>query len=592
MVVLQSGETVGTVPPLGSGRFAGSASRWSAIAESMRPWLSGPKTKAERQGTERSLANARVFLAIAALAAVYVDPSEPSRFPELAYQLIWFYVAFSIGVRAVVALRPTPFWSVLVVHAVDVMFPCVLIVFAEGPSSPFFVLLPFALLAAAHRWGHRATLVTGAVGVVVLLLDGLVVWMNAGPHALHIVPLDPTQLMLRVAYLVVLALLIGYLAERGHRAQAEAAFIASMFGVVRARPGVTEMIGQLAERITRLFSVRRSLLAVHDQLTGRGALWEYDPTAPDGARLNSSKLAPADRALYFTPETRECWQETRGPVNPFFERHPCETLLACNARLGESIEARLYLLDPAGAPVSADKLQFFHAVVGQVGPAVYNGYLLHRLRSRVASAERRRLAGELHDGLVQSLLGLELTVEACRRRDGSPAVTGECLATVGDGLREAIGEARALVADLRRHTVTPQNLAATIRSLANRLQRETGIRVKVRGLDEPIDCTRNGAHQLAQIVHEALTNTRKHAAARNVTVVHTRERDVSRLVVTDDGNGFPFSGRLGGVELEQSDWAPAMLLERARSFGGRIAIESTRGAGATVIVEWPRTRHD
>jgi len=77
--------------------------------------------------------------------------------------------------------------------------------------------------------------------------------------------------------------------------------------------------------------------------------------------------------------------------------------------------------------------------------------------------------------------------------------------------------------------VTQQNLAATIRSLAIRLQRETGIKVEVRGL--------------------------------------------------------------GGAELEQSPWLPAMLHERVRRFGGHLAIESTPGAGAAVVVEWPRTGH-
>lgn len=364
----QTGESVGTSPPLGSGRVAGS-------------WL-------------RSLANARVFLAIAALAAVYVDPSEPSRFPALAYPLIWLYLAFSIGARALVMVRALPSWSVLAVHAVDVVFPCVLIVFAEGPSSPFFVLLPFALLAAGHRWGYRA--------------------------------------------------------------QTEAAFVADMFGVVRARPGVTEMIARLAERITRAYAARRGLLAVHDLLTGRGMLWEYDPTAPEGARLRSTRLGPTDHAIYLAPETRECWQETRDPVKPICERHRCGKLLGCKAPLGESIEARLYLLDSAGAPVSAQKLAFLGVVVGQVGPAVYNGYLLHRPRSRVAIAERQRLASELHDGLVQTLLGLELTVESCRRRDADPAGADKCLVTVRDGLRGR--DRRAPLAD--RRAVVPRRDAA------------------------------------------------------------------------------------------------------------------------------------
>jgi hypothetical protein len=68
----------------------------------LRSWPPVPTPPAVVQATERAIANARAFLALAALAAVYVDPGEPSRFPDVAYALLWAYIVFSLMLLAFV----------------------------------------------------------------------------------------------------------------------------------------------------------------------------------------------------------------------------------------------------------------------------------------------------------------------------------------------------------------------------------------------------------------------------------------------------------------------------------------------------------
>ena len=64
-----------------------------------------------------------------------------------------------------------------------------------------------------------------------------------------------------------------------------------------------------------------------------------------------------------------------------------------------------------------------------------------------------------------------------------------------------------------------------------------------------------------------------------------------RLVIEDDGRGFGFKGTLTLEQLEASDLGPAVIKERVRAMGGRLAIDSNPGAGVRIDVEWPKGAH-
>ena len=83
---------------------------------------------------------------------------------------------------------------------------------------------------------------------------------------------------------------------------------------------------------------------------------------------------------------------------------------------GEEWSGRLVLVDPKRGVGRKTGLRFVRTLVRQVGPAAYSRYLLRRLRSRVGAIERARVARELHDGVIQSLIGLEMKVQVLRGR--------------------------------------------------------------------------------------------------------------------------------------------------------------------------------
>src|SRR5258708_25521565 len=121
-----------------------------------------PADPGETRRIERWLATARVFLAISALAAIYMDPTQLGHAP-VAYGLLGFYLVHGVLVITLLRRRQqsTAAFRVLV-HAADIVWPAFISVFAEGPRSPFFLFFFFVLAAAAYRWGLWETLATAA----------------------------------------------------------------------------------------------------------------------------------------------------------------------------------------------------------------------------------------------------------------------------------------------------------------------------------------------------------------------------------------------------------------------------------------------
>src|SRR3974377_1227240 len=100
---------------------------------------------------------------------------------------------------------------------------------------------------------------------------------------------------------------------------------------------------------------------------------------------------------------------------------------------------------------------------------------------------------------------------------------------------------------LRTSTYPDKDLFVAVQKLARSLEREAGLVVRVSFHQEGIDLPQQTSTELYQIVHEALTNVRKHAEARQVSVRLDRNEGWLHLVITDDGKGFPTSLADGGV---------------------------------------------
>ncbi len=194
--------------------------------------------------------------------------------------------------------------------------------------------------------------------------------------------------------------------------------------------------------------------------------------------------------------------------------------------------------------------------------------------------ERRRLARELHDetgqALTSILLGLKRVEEAKSREEARDVAVG-----LREQIVQTLQSVRRLAVELRPQALDDFGLAPALERLGEAFAEGSGITVDVQA---NLDSGRLPAEvetALYRIVQEALTNVAKHAGASRVSVVVTRREGVVMAVVEDDGQGFGAGGGEGG------GLGLVGMKERVGLLGGRLAIESTEGAGTTIVAEVP-----
>src|SRR5262249_28832887 len=224
----------------------------------------------------------------------------------------------------------------------------------------------------------------------------------------------------------------------------------------------------------------------------------------------------------------------------------------------------------------------------RIGPAMYEHYLVRRLRVRAQAAERGRIARELHDGVTQSLLGLEMELVVLRRRATAEAPgLGEDLARVHRIVRGEVVTVRELMEGIRVDDVETGDLLRHLSDVVDRFSRHTGIAARFVSDGRPTPLTPYAGRQMARIVHEALVNVRKHSGADRVLVRAKVDDGVWKLSIEDDGRGFPFAGRRTQAELEVQRQGPRTIGERARIVGGEVTVESRPGFGSRVEIAVP-----
>ncbi|RIK14579.1 MAG: hypothetical protein DCC50_10805 [Acidobacteria bacterium] len=185
--------------------------------------------------------------------------------------------------------------------------------------------------------------------------------------------------------------------------------------------------------------------------------------------------------------------------------------------------------------------------------------------------DRRRLARELHDGVVQELTYLRTEAHAV----DEPGLRERILGATD----RALDEARTAVHTLG--SVGGQPLPVMLERTGQELARRHGIVVRV-DADPDVRVARDQAHPLLRIVREAVTNAARHGRAETVEIELTRDSGARVLRVRDDGRGFdPAAARRDGP-----GYGLVSMGERARALPGTLEVDSGVGDGSEVRVRW------
>ncbi|GHF52536.1 two-component sensor histidine kinase [Streptomyces mashuensis] len=198
------------------------------------------------------------------------------------------------------------------------------------------------------------------------------------------------------------------------------------------------------------------------------------------------------------------------------------------------------------------------------------------------SAERERLAREIHDTLAQGLTSIISLLQAAESQvESAPAQALRHLGLAGRVARDSLVEAREFVVELTPPALRESSLVQAVRRQADGLAAETGLAVRctVEGPERPLPMAVSVV--LLRSVQESLANVRKHAkGATEVAVGLHFDDGTVRLVVRDDGPGFDADGGTAGYGL------PGMRA-RAEEVRGRAVVSSRPGHGTTIEVTVP-----
>lgn len=564
---------------------------------------------------EYVLAVGRTFLTVTALAAIYTDPTEPSRLAGVTYAVLSAYALYSVAVLIVVrgAARVDPGHG-RVLHGLDVLWTAALTFVSEGPVSPFFLFFLFVLLAAAYRWGFTGTVTTAAVTVVVFILETAAA--TAGPWRrtwFADIDFELNRTILRVGYLLMTGFLLGYLAEHEKQFRAETAAIADAMRQPRVDLGLGGSIVALGRMLVQAFRARGADVVVQEHTSGNAQRWTID--ADGTGRPEGTDLDALQQQAWLFPDPGITWHASIGPgmvpartTDPnawalrrttvtlpadFSPSRAFSTVTVANAGLPDEWRARVFLYDVDASDTPERRLHFLESLMHHITPGLSNVVLLRRLRSQAGAAERARVARELHDGTIQALIGLELTMEALRRRiEGAhPAVAAE-LSGIQEHLRAEVLGLRELMQALRPVEIDgAHQLPDVLAQVVERFRRDSGVSARFVSNARIVSLRPEVTLEVVRIVQEALANVRRHSRASNVIVRFTSEGSGYTLVVEDDGRGFEFEGRLTGDELDRQRTGPAIIKERTRLVGGTLTVESTPGEGARVEVRLAAEAH-
>ena len=214
---------------------------------------------------------------------------------------------------------------------------------------------------------------------------------------------------------------------------------------------------------------------------------------------------------------------------------------------------------------------------------------LHATQRRLITErenERKALARELHDQIIQDLLGLNYHLESVEGLAESPEQQNE-ISFIRGGIRDVIGELRQMCSDLRPPTIDHHGLSAAIDSLVhewldrNEVQLQLEIDPSLGRMPEMIELS------IFRIVQEGLNNVRKHSEAKHVRLSLQRTSSTNLLIrLEDDGRGLPKPVDLAALSADKH-FGLVGISERVALLGGTINIESSKGNGTILQIEIP-----
>jgi signal transduction histidine kinase len=277
----------------------------------------------------------------------------------------------------------------------------------------------------------------------------------------------------------------------------------------------------------------------------------------------------------------------RHPETHGFPPHhpPMRSLLGVPIGIAGEIVGNLYLTDKVGAEAFSEADQeLVERFAAHAAIAIQNARLHLEVQKLAIVDERLRISRDLHDGIIQSIYAVSLSLEDV------PELIDEDRDAALDRVDRAIDRLHTTIGDIRTFIVglgpeSDSGLIGALESMARELLAGSSIDLTLE-LDDAAELdgrlSPEAAHELSQIAREAVSNVARHSRATHALVALDVEGDVATLRIEDDGSGFDPRRPLGSAHF-----GIANLKDRAAAIAGSLTIDSEPGKGARIIVRLP-----
>jgi signal transduction histidine kinase len=268
----------------------------------------------------------------------------------------------------------------------------------------------------------------------------------------------------------------------------------------------------------------------------------------------------------------------------FPAHHPeMRSFLGVPLTVRERSVGNLYLTNKrGGGEFSAADQELVERFAMHAGIAIENARLAEQVRQLLVIEERERIGADLHDGIIQRIYGVNLSLDEVPEMVATqPDEAARRVEQAIDALNATIGEIREFIFILRPPGEAGGGLVPALHALGAEVRLQAGLSVEVTA-DTDARLGADAIRELISVVREALSNTARHAAATRAEVSVRKADGHLELEVSDDGRGFDVA-----VARDARHRGLVNMRRRVERLGGTLDVTSRPGAGTRIIVVLP-----
>ena len=240
----------------------------------------------------------------------------------------------------------------------------------------------------------------------------------------------------------------------------------------------------------------------------------------------------------------------------------------------------LGIIGQVDSTFTPEQLALFKSIADQLGVAIENARLFAQAEETAVTAERNRLARDLHDAVTQTLFSSSLIADVLPKIwEKDPEEAKKRLEELRQLTRGALSEMRTLLVELRPAALVDADLGDLIGHLVNAFSARTRLSVEYNH-NGPVNPPPDIKEMIYRITQEGFNNIAKHADAENVLITLQCLAGHVSLSIKDDGAGF------NKEDNNQEGLGLGIMRERAKSLGAKLNIVSQIGQGTEISVSW------